>query len=175
MGTRALTGELDRLAEAVFDDLSVTILQVGGFHIRRRKSAELERVLLQVAFALALCPRIGTGGAPLSERPTRDAKFGPKSLARHVSLSWPSLGSQGSCAHWQAPWSLLTLRLAPPPEVDITAPRHKTPEHWLGGRAGRPSRRRAAPPGLLVFPGVGPTRRDAPSACRRRLRSPTRP
>jgi hypothetical protein len=59
--------------------------------------------------------------------------------------------------------------------MPTTAPRHKTPGHWFRGRAGRPSRRRPTPPGLPAFPGVGPTRRDARWACRRRLRSPTRP
>ena len=56
-----------------------------------------------------------------------------------------------------------------------TAPPHKTRPYWFWGRAGRPSRRRAAPPGLPAFPGVGSTRRHARWACRRRLRSPTRP
>ena len=52
-----------------------------------------------------------------------------------------------------------------------TAPPHKTPLSSVWGRAGRPSRRRPAPPGLPAFPGVGPTRRAARWAYRRRLRS----
>ena len=36
-----------------------------------------------------------------------------------------------------------------------TAPRHKTRGYWYQGRAGRPSRRRPAPPGLPAFPGWG--------------------
>jgi hypothetical protein len=41
------------------------------------------------------------------------------------------------------------------PDHATTAPRHKTRAYWLQGRAGRPSRRRAAPPGLAGVPGGG--------------------
>jgi hypothetical protein len=111
--------------------------------------------------------------AKLRVHPCRPAGTRAASLSAHGARGRPARRGPG-------PWevSILDSESDAPrcgARACTTAPPHKTPLSAAWGRAGRPSRRRPAPPGLPAFPGVGSTRRDARWACRRRLRSPTRP